>query len=345
MEYSSELRARILRDIDDSVLALDGHGRIIYMNAQCRSLLGPGGDVLGKTYAEVFWDEKETANDAFHQFMIDAIYEKEQTHKGTVAFTHKKKGKLYLRITASFLKNEDAQEAGGVVLVMSDVTETEILKKKRYDAAVVFSCVTACVCLYLLLLSTLAFLKIDVPVKALTQVINGMVCVFSVIIYKKTDFTVDELGLKIRNCRQTLVSSLGISALAVILLMAAKLVVLKVSPGFFASDAPFWNWDIGLYSWCSYIFTCIIQEFLARSMIYGSIKKMFDGKHSAMAGILLSALLFGAVHIAHGFMYMVAAMVLLGSLGGLYEKHQNIWGVTMIHFILGQTACCLGFLA
>lgn len=117
--------------------------------------------------------------------------------------------------------------------------------------------------------------------------------------------------------------------------MLAKLLVSKISPDFFAADAPFWNGDIGLYSWISYIFTCIIQEFLARSMIYGSIRKMYDGKHGAMAAILLSSLLFGAVHIAHGFMYMVAAMVLLGALGGLYEKQRNIWGVTVIHFVLG----------
>jgi hypothetical protein len=42
---------------------------------------------------------------------------------------------------------------------------------------------------------------------------------------------------------------------------------------------------------------------------------------------------------------MMAAMILLGSLGGLYEKHRNIWGVTLIHFVLGQAACCLGFIA
>ena len=79
-------------------------------------------------------------------------------------------------------------------------------------------------------------------------------------------------------------------------------------------------------------------------MIYGSIRKMFDGKRSALAAIVLSSLLFGAVHIAHGFMYMGAAIVLLGSLGGLYEKQRNIWGVAIIHYVLGQAACCLGFL-
>ena len=72
-------------------------------------------------------------------------------------------------------------------------------------------------------------------------------------------------------------------------------------------------------------------------MIYGSIRKMFDGKNGTMAAIVLSSLLFGAVHIAHGFMYMMAAIILLGALGGLYEKHQNIWGVTIIHFVLEWT--------
>ena len=345
MEYTSELMGRILRDVDDSVLALDGSGHIIYMNPQCQSLLGFNDSAIGRAYAEVFFDEKKTENDSFHQFIVDAILDKEEVHKGTVVFADRQNRKMHLQITASFLKNEEEQGAGGVVLVLSDVTERERLKKKRYDASVVFSCITGCVCLYLLVLATLDFLKIQVPTKALTQVINGMVCVIGFIIYKKTDVTFEELGLKIRNLKETLLSSLGISLLAVVLLIVAKLVVSKISPDFFSADAPFWNWNIGWYSWLSYIFTCVIQEFLARSMIYGSIKKMFDGKNSAMAAILLSALLFGAVHIAHGFMYMVAAMVLLGSLGGLYEKHRNIWGVTMIHFILGQAACCLGFLA
>ena len=78
--------------------------------------------------------------------------------------------------------------------VISDVTETEVLKQKRHDAAVVFACITACVCLYLLLLATLDFLVINVPVKMLTQVINAMVFAFSIVIYKKTEFSREELG-------------------------------------------------------------------------------------------------------------------------------------------------------
>ena len=153
------------------------------------------------------------------------------------------------------------------------------------------------------------------------------------------------LGLKIKNSKETFGIAFAISATVVALLAAVKLVLLKSNSGFFAEGTPFWNWNIGLYSWISYLFTSVLQEFLARSMIYGSIRKMFDGKNGTVVAIVLSSLLFGAVHIAHGFMYMAAAMILLGALGGLYEKQRNIWGVAIIHYVLGQAACCLGFLA
>ena len=345
-KYSNELVSRILRDVDDGVLTLDRYGRIIYMNPQCRLLLGVNESVIGKTYAEVFFDcvEKQE-NDLFHQFVLDAMYQKDATHRGSVPYMDLNGGKRYFKITSSYLKNVESDGESGVIMVISDVTESEMLKKKKRDASVVFACVTACVCLYLLLLATLDFFKINVHTKVLTQVINAMVFVFSVIIYRKTDFTVDELGLKIQKAKSTFGLAVAISGAVVALLIAAKLLISLVSPDFFASDAPFWNWNIGLYSWVSYIFTCIIQEFLARSMIYGSIRKMFDGKNAVINAILLSSLLFGAVHIAHGFMYMIASIVLLGALGGLYEKQRNIWGVVIIHYVLGEAAHCLGFLS
>ena len=99
MKYASELNQRILRDMDDSVLALDNHGHIMYMNPQCQLLLDLQNDVLGRTYAEVFFDRQDTRNDDFHQFLVDAVLEKERTHTGTVAFTNARNHTRYLRIT------------------------------------------------------------------------------------------------------------------------------------------------------------------------------------------------------------------------------------------------------
>ena len=103
MKYASELNQRILRDMDDSVLALDNHGRIMYLNPQCRLLLDLQNDVLGKTYAEVFFERQDTRNDEFHQFVVDAVLEKEHTHTGTVSFTNAQNCTRYFRITSHLM--------------------------------------------------------------------------------------------------------------------------------------------------------------------------------------------------------------------------------------------------
>ena len=226
MKYASELNQRILRDMDDSVLALDNHGRIMYMNPQFQLLLGLQDDVLGRTYAEVFFDRQDTRNDDFHQFLVDAVLEKERTHTGTVSFTDTQNNTRYLRVTSSFLKNEADHEANGVVLVLSDITETEVLKKKRYDASVVFSCVIACISIYLLLLATLDFLQIHVPTTILSLILNAMVFCFSLVIYRKTEFSYEELGLKVKDYKATFLPAIGISIALVALLMVVKLLML-----------------------------------------------------------------------------------------------------------------------
>ena len=67
MKYASELNQRILRDMADSVLALDNHGHIMYMNPQFRSLLDLQDDVLGRTYAEVFFERQSACSGDCHQ--------------------------------------------------------------------------------------------------------------------------------------------------------------------------------------------------------------------------------------------------------------------------------------
>ena len=118
MKYASELNQRILRDMDDCVVALDHRGHIMYMNPQCQLLLDLQNDVLGRTYAEVFFDRQDTHNDDFHQFLVDAVLEKERTHTGTVSFTDTQNNNRYLRVTSSFLKNEADRDAK--ILALAD---------------------------------------------------------------------------------------------------------------------------------------------------------------------------------------------------------------------------------
>ena len=60
MIYSKELVPRILRDIDDGVIALDLRGRIVYVNPQCEKILGQQTQLLGKRlFALAFWRNAE----------------------------------------------------------------------------------------------------------------------------------------------------------------------------------------------------------------------------------------------------------------------------------------------
>ena len=341
----NELLPCVLRDIDDGVFVIDLRGHITYMNPQIERMLGMHQDNVGQSYAKVFLLENppQKENDAFHQFILDAVYDKQQAHSGTVPFFTPSGNKRFLHVTSSFLKSKSGSECIGIVLVVSDVTETEVLKQKRNDACLVFSCVASGISLYLIFLSSMKFLGINVSTDILTLVIVGIVIVISIIMVSKTDFSWNEFGLRLVNPGFTFMSAITISAVLVAALIALKLVLLQTAPGFFEKGAPFWKWDFGVYFWVSYIIISALQEFLAINMLYGSIKKMFDGKNGSTVALVLSSLLFGAIHIGHSFTLMIGAIFLLGFMGRLYEKHQNIWGISLIHYVLGQAVCCLGF--
>ena len=60
--------------------------------------------------------------------------------------------------------------------------------------------------------------------------------------------------------------------------------------------------------------------------------------------IMVSSLVFGVLHIAYGLPYMVGASLLLGVLGVFYHRQGNIWGLCIIHYVLGEVATFLRYL-
>ena len=74
-----------------------------------------------------------------------------------------------------------------------------------------------------------------------------------------------------------------------------------------------------------------------------SLLLIFSGRHKESLSIIVSSLVFGALHVAHGLVFMFAASILLGALGVLYNKQRSIWGVAIIHYVLGLAATLLGF--
>lgn len=346
-EISSEnwIRQRIIRDMDDCVLVLDMQGKILYLNEKGREILGGNQNLKGCSYAAAFLDKyTEKENDAFHQFVLDAIYEKDNVHHGEASYKASDGAIRYFNIRSSFLRSEDGLKKIGVVLLFSDITEIELLNRRRRESSVIFATFMTCICLYLFLWSFLRHMGIEPPSWIMNIMVEVIAGIMLVIIWKTTSFSIRDAGFRIKDAKATFVPDILITLAGCVVLILGKIILLRAVPGFFPKGAPFWDWSVGTFADIVYPFTVILQEFLARGVMQESLKRIFTGKYSGAMSIAISALIFGVLHIAYGFPFMIASSLLLGVLGTLYYKQGNIWGLCIIHYVLGEAATFLRYL-
>ena len=116
----SQMVPRILRDMEDGVLVLDTHGHILFINERGRALLGIQPEA-GQTYAATFLaGSAGSANDRFHQFVLDAVYDKEGTHSGEASYEGPKGQQHRFRLTSSFLRDEQGEQSIGIVVTAKE---------------------------------------------------------------------------------------------------------------------------------------------------------------------------------------------------------------------------------
>ena len=177
----------------------------------------------------------------------------------------------------------------------------------------------------------------------MTQFIHAISLVMFFYIRHYTHFTFEEMGFRIKGISRAVKTDCLLTAVFAAILFGTKLILQRVSPGFFAEGAPFWDWSRLNWSDYTYPFTVVLQEFLSRGVIHENLRRIFVGKHSEAAAIIVSSLLFGALHIHRGFIYMIAATALLAIFGILYRRQNSIWGLCIPHFVLGEIIWFLGY--
>lgn len=340
-----EIIPRILRDMNDGVLVLNMHGQILYLNDRGYAMLGVKEDITDRKYGKVFLSgDADETNDQFHQFVVDAVYDKEHAHSGEAVYKTENSKLRYFNLTSSFLYGEMKEEKIGIVVLFTDVTEVARLNRQRRESSIIFAVLMICVCIYLFLWSFLRYLNVEPPSWIMNLMIEGMSIVMFVIILKTTSFSLRDIGLKVKNGKTTFLMDGLIAFVGTVILVLGKFVILRTAPGFFPKDAPFWDWSVGTFADIIYPFTVILQEFLARGVMQENLNRIFIGKYAGTTSVVISALLFGVLHIAHGLPFMIGASVLLGALGVLYHKQGTIWGLCIVHYVLGETATFLRYL-
>ena len=338
-EMQETLDTRILRDFDEGIITIDKGGIIRYINPAASLILGLTENAVEKRYRDVF----SKKNDALLEFLVKATAEKNTSHRGDILF-HREDGRdVRLNTSCICLQEDENPEERSYAIHFEDITEIDILRRKRRESSAVFIGTMTAVSIWIYVVALWQHTGQRVSQEIMTQFIHAISLVMFFYIRHYTHFSFAEMGLKIKGIAKAIKTDCILTAIFTAVLFGIKLILLRVSPGFFPEGAPFWDWSRMNWSDLAYPLTVVLQEFLSRGVIHENLRRIFVGKYSEAAAIIVSSLLFGALHIHRGFMYMLAATALLAIFGILYRKQNSIWGLCIPHFVLGEVVWYLGF--
>ena len=328
---------RVLSDMNDAVLVADFKGNVVYTNQPASRMLEIEAG-LREDRHNYFTDN--SYNDAFFEAILDAIYHKEYTTYKKVPFMASSGRKYVFRLSSSYLPGE-TEDDSLLIVTLDDETETEQIRQKLQDSSKTFTTFLFGFCIWIIIYAFWEFLKRPFSADIMTHGVELLGLVMLMFILRFTSLTWHDLGVKTDRPKKTILTALAVAVCAVAFLFLLKTVARLIVPTSFEPEAPFFDLSRFGLRQILYIFTAGIQEFLARSVIQGNLKRIITAKHASFVAIVLSSLIFAALHIHFGFLFMAGAAILAGLEGILYEKQQNIFGVWIVHWAFGVTGTLL----
>ena len=206
--------------------------------------------------------------------------------------------------------------------------------EKRNVATKTLNLLVVTLVLYLLLWQWAAQYVV-LPVYYYGRLIELLGLLLFVALALTTPMKFDEMGIAV--APRTLLRSLawggGVGLLFLGLLAAYSF--LRVGEVRFS--LPVWG-DI---SRTTYFLVAPFQEILAKSVMYYSFELVFEERHPHLAN-LMSAITFGAFHVAYGIRMMLLATALSLVTGWIFQRERCVWGCAVAHFACGFFPACFG---
>ena len=327
----------VLRDMSSAVLVLDRKGNVVYVNGPASRMLEVKAGVQDNRYT--FFTENKY-NDRFSEAILNALYQKNHTSVETVPFMAASGKKYVFLLSSSFLPGETGEDAQ-LVITLADETEKEQTKQRLNDSSRTFSTFLFGFCIWILIYAFWEFLGRPFSADFMTHGVELLGIIMLLFIFRYTSLTWRDLGITTSQPKKTVLTALIVAACAIVFLFLLKMVARMIDPNCFEPDAPFCDISRFGLRQILYVFTAGIQEFLARSVIQGNLKRITVGNHTGILAIVLSSLIFSALHIHFGFLFMVGAAILAGLEGILYAKQKNIFGVWIVHWFFGVSGTLL----
>ena len=91
----------------------------------------------------------------------------------------------------------------------------------------------------------------------------------------------------------------------------------------------FWTWAV-----LNLLTTCVSEEAFFRGLVQAELRRALPSRHAAGLAIGISALLFGAAHVAGGWRYVVLAAMAGCGYGLAYERTARLEMSILTHFTL-----------
>ncbi len=233
------------------------------------------------------------------------------------------------------------QSLGSMTAVsLSNMIYSELIK----DSSKTFSAFLFAYCCWMVVYALWQYLGQPVSTDVMTHGVEVLGFLMLFYIVGRTSLTWKDLGIKTEHPWRIVRTGLLIAACAVAVMCAGKAVIRLFAPQAVGPGYPFFDIRAFGVRQILYVFTAGVQEFLARSVIQGNLRRIMVGKHVGAAAIVISSLSFATLHIHLGLVFMLGAAVLAGLEGILYEKQQSIFGVWIVHWVFGVTGTLLHFI-
>ena len=338
-QISHPFSERVLRDMSSAVLVLDSRGGIVYVNDPAAGML---------EVDEGYREEKirfsllsdSTYNDSFNEAIFAALYDKNATTVKKVPYMAPSGRKYVFLLSSSYLRESDTEDAL-LVITLNDETKAEEMARKFNDSSNTFTTFLFGFCGWILVYALWEFLGRPVAADFMTHGVEVLGLLMLVFILRRTSLNWRDLGVTTHEPAKTIRTAVIIAACSFAFLCGFKAAARLIDPNCFEPAAPFLDLSRFGLRQILYVFTAGIQEFLARSVMQGNLKRITPGEHTGALAICLSSVIFAALHIHLGFLFMAGAAILAGLEGILYEKQQNIFGVWIVHWVFGVSGTLL----
>ena len=233
------------------------------------------------------------------------------------------------------------QSLGSMTAVsLSNMIYSALIK----DSSKTFSAFLFAYCCWMIVYALWQYLGQPVSTDVMTHGVEVLGFLMFFYIIRSTSLTWKDLGIKTERPWRTVRTGLIVAVCAVAVMVLAKAVIRVFSPNAFGPEYPFFDIRAFGLRQIIYILTAGVQEFLARSVIQGNLRRIMVGRHVGAAAIVISSLSFATLHIHLGVFFMLGAAVLAGLEGILYEKQQSIYGVWIVHWVFGVAGTLLHYI-